>query len=91
MKSIGKAVGQEIQVELKYCERCGGLWLRPRGRDGVYCANCRARLQARVNVEYSRSHPCPQSRSEEVTNLVKNRHSLSWIHNLRGMAMQGEI
>jgi Zn-finger nucleic acid-binding protein len=36
--------GQEIQVELKYCERCGGLWLRPQGADSVYCAGCSFRL-----------------------------------------------
>jgi hypothetical protein len=28
------------QVELKYCERCGGLWLRPKGSRRVYCASC---------------------------------------------------
>ena len=34
MNFMGRMEGQEIQVELKYCERCGGLWLRPRGADG---------------------------------------------------------
>jgi hypothetical protein len=29
-----------IQLELKYCERCGGLWRRPRGSDLVFCAPC---------------------------------------------------
>lgn len=29
-----------IEVELKYCERCGGLWLRLQGSDQVYCATC---------------------------------------------------
>ncbi len=29
-----------IQLELKYCERCGGLWLRLRGAHQVYCAAC---------------------------------------------------
>lgn len=29
-----------IQLELKYCERCGGLWLRLKGSDQVYCATC---------------------------------------------------
>jgi hypothetical protein len=31
---------QEIQFELKYCERCGGLWLRPVGGGQVYCVAC---------------------------------------------------
>jgi hypothetical protein len=46
MNFIGRIEGQEILVELKYCERCGGLWLRPQGADGVYCASCRVRLAA---------------------------------------------
>ncbi len=29
-----------IQLELKYCERCGGLWLRRRGTQEVYCGRC---------------------------------------------------
>jgi Zn-finger nucleic acid-binding protein len=49
MNFIDRMEGSEIRVELKYCERCGGLWLRPRGADGVYCAGCRARLEARPN------------------------------------------
>ena len=27
-------------LELKYCERCGKLWLRPRGTAGSYCEAC---------------------------------------------------
>jgi len=30
----------EVQFELKYCERCGGLWLRPVGGRQIYCAGC---------------------------------------------------
>ncbi len=29
-----------IQLELKYCERCGALWLRPQGSDLVFCGSC---------------------------------------------------
>jgi hypothetical protein len=29
-----------IRLELKYCERCGGLWLREQGNERVYCAAC---------------------------------------------------
>ncbi len=49
MNFIGRMEGQEIQVELKYCERCGGLWLRPQGTEGVYCSSCRVRLEAMPN------------------------------------------
>lgn len=27
-------------MNLKYCERCGNLWLRPSGADGTTCAPC---------------------------------------------------
>jgi len=29
-----------VHLELKYCERCGGLWLRFTGSDLVFCASC---------------------------------------------------
>ena len=29
-----------IRLELKYCERCGGLWLRTKGTGDVYCPAC---------------------------------------------------
>ena len=28
------------KLELKYCERCGGLCVRPHRADTVYCASC---------------------------------------------------
>jgi hypothetical protein len=31
---------KELQFELKYCERCGGLWLRPVGGKQIYCVSC---------------------------------------------------
>ncbi len=31
----------EIRVELKYCERCGGLWFRLEHSRDVLCAPCR--------------------------------------------------
>jgi hypothetical protein len=30
----------EVKFELKYCERCGGLWLRPVGSGQIYCLAC---------------------------------------------------
>jgi ribosomal protein L37AE/L43A len=44
-----------IHLELKYCERCGALWLRPTASDVVFCGTCDAvmaglppKLQRRV-------------------------------------------
>ncbi|MFY9912464.1 MAG: hypothetical protein WCF22_05010 [Candidatus Sulfotelmatobacter sp.] len=36
-KTVG---GKESSLELKYCERCGGLWLRPVGGGQIYCTIC---------------------------------------------------
>jgi ribosomal protein L37AE/L43A len=33
-----------IRMELKYCERCGGLWLRECGAGVVYCSKCEAEV-----------------------------------------------
>jgi hypothetical protein len=29
-----------VGLELKYCEQCGGLWLRRQGSQECYCAGC---------------------------------------------------
>lgn len=29
------------RVELKYCERCGGLWMRREGSGEVFCQACK--------------------------------------------------
>jgi hypothetical protein len=29
-----------VLLELKYCERCGGLWVRMLRSDEIYCASC---------------------------------------------------
>jgi hypothetical protein len=45
MKSDPKDSGKEpVRVELKYCEHCGGLWVRERGAGMVYCDNCQLKV-----------------------------------------------
>jgi hypothetical protein len=39
-KGTESATANELQFELKYCERCGGLWLRPVSGGQVYCVAC---------------------------------------------------
>ncbi len=45
-----------IEVELKYCERCGGLWLRPCGSGRVFCAKCAPKMAA---MGFSEESPEP--------------------------------
>ncbi len=40
MKKRTGAKAEEGSLELKYCERCGGLWLRPVGGQQIYCTVC---------------------------------------------------
>ena len=35
-------------LELKYCERCGGLWLRRTGTDLVLCGKCCCQLTEQI-------------------------------------------
>jgi ribosomal protein L37AE/L43A len=36
--------GTEMRVELKYCEYCGGLWVRERGAGVVFCEKCQSKV-----------------------------------------------
>ena len=45
-----------IQLELKYCERCGALWLRLEGSDLVFCGAC-AKAMAGMPVRAGVSVP----------------------------------
>jgi hypothetical protein len=85
MNFIGRMEGGEIQVELKYCERCGGLWLRPQGADGVYCTGCRASLAAMPNPG-----PAPTGRARRRRSRVRRvdaqKEHPGWIENLQGVA-----
>jgi hypothetical protein len=47
VRVIATANLDEECLELKYCERCGGLWLRPAGGEQIYCVIC-ARAMAEL-------------------------------------------
>jgi hypothetical protein len=69
MKSNGTVPEVRDGLELKYCERCGGLWLRPVGGVQIYCSVC-ARAMADLppssrNAEVSVSRP--RRVHEEIT------------------------
>ena len=44
MKRNRKDSEKTVRLELKYCEHCGGLWLRECGAGVVYCVNCLPRI-----------------------------------------------
>jgi Zn-finger nucleic acid-binding protein len=55
MKSKGKEnSANESSLELKYCERCGGLWLRPTGGGQVYCVACAQAMGELPPASYQR-------------------------------------
>jgi hypothetical protein len=72
----------EVPVELKYCERCGGLWLRPQGKDVVYCRGCQEHIAAwpRAGERYAQH---PRQRQEQEPQ-EQDLHS----QNLQGQDLQ---
>lgn len=46
MNLMGNHAGIQIGMGLKYCERCGKLFLREITEDVIHCAVCKARLAA---------------------------------------------
>lgn len=58
-----------LHFQLKYCERCGGLWLRPDGADAQYCPRC-ARFMAGLPVARPRHPRKPESSASTVDAIV---------------------
>ena len=52
----------EVGVELKYCEHCGGLWVRERGTGIVYCEKCQPKVA---------DLPAPKMKSTRLTLPVR--------------------
>jgi hypothetical protein len=44
MRPKSEGEGTEVGMELKYCEHCGGLWVRERGTGIVYCDKCQSKV-----------------------------------------------
>ncbi len=67
------------RLYLKYCERCGGLWLRPEDADTPYCPACRhlmAQLPARA--PRSRRKPRLPSAAAATASLLTFFANASW-------------
>ncbi len=50
-----------VEVELKYCERCGGLWLRCKGSVRIYCATCQPLMAQFPNPRIQTVQPSPSA------------------------------
>jgi len=65
--------GEKTGLELKYCERCGGLWLRPQGNGEVYCGSCRVRMAdlSRAVYERPKRPRLPRPKPEDLQGQVQ--------------------
>ncbi len=88
--NFSKAIERgDVVVQLKYCERCGGLWLRCSEDEESYCENCRAAMKAWPRV--GRSGQLPTTLNHRVDrgaqgNRVTNDNQAMVIDTLRGVA-----
>ena len=69
MNFIRSMEGAEVRFELKYCERCGGLFVRPQTADLLYCGGCTSRFAALLEVAET-SSPA-SSRKPRKPRLIK--------------------
>jgi ribosomal protein L37AE/L43A len=56
-----------IQMELKYCERCGALWLRLTGSDLIFCSPCSVILAGLARDPRFREHRGPNSGERKIS------------------------
>jgi hypothetical protein len=74
---------QIVRMELKYCECCGGLLLRPAGTEAIYCAGCAARIRelAPSRMPKRRRRPLvsalPQVDGEAESVIVQDIHAVA--------------
>jgi uncharacterized Zn finger protein (UPF0148 family) len=55
-----------IRMELKYCERCGGLWIRARGTGEIYCPACAVEMLELPAARGRRKPRLPVNRQVEL-------------------------
>jgi hypothetical protein len=83
--------GSNVHVELKYCERCGGLFLRTQGSNVVYCTGCAGQLAAKTEV-IGKCSPSPYCRKrsprtvKEPTREERRAQGMAQIEYLQGVA-----
>jgi len=78
-----------VAGELKYCERCGGLFVRPPADERVYCARCAVQLAQEVLAEQAidrRPKDRIHKRSKKLPILGSLSGRAARIGNLHGVA-----
>ncbi len=61
---------QEVRMELKYCERCGGLWARECGGGVIYCDHCLPKVD---DLPLPRAKQIAKKRTDRVILPVRRR------------------
>jgi len=73
---------KQVRLELKYCERCGGLWLRECGAGVVYCPNCQPRMA---------ELPIPKKKPHRVNLPVGRRAWIESYEVVSGQPGEGDV
>ena len=58
-------------MELKYCERCGALWLRQAGGQESYCAVCFAQMEDAPRAKKRKKHRRAAHRNRNRTRSLQ--------------------
>ena len=64
-----------IQMKLKYCERCGALWLRLTGSDLIFCSPCSVVLAGLARNPRFRE---PRVSSSRVDGMERKINTAFW-------------
>lgn len=78
MNFVGSLGGNHVRMQLKYCERCGGLWLRREGTFEAYCGNCRIQLAEMLDVEYANLNVTRRQKSVSDNSAKRSCQSKIW-------------
>ena len=80
--------GDEL-VELKYCERCGGIFLRRPGEQKVFCVLCALQVARQFAVEEMRERSFHAGKPRKGLRR-RTRLNVGEIRCLQGMASMEE-
>lgn len=99
MYFMNKREAGEVPMELKYCERCGGLWLRPQGEDVVYCRGCQEHMAAWPRAgerpaEHARERQELKAQQQDFHSQdfqnqdLQNRHPMEYVTAVAGIEVR---